>query len=60
MLFEVFLPYGAMLTKTNIVVPEVTHIHSFNPRGVEIEHIFALDEAVSEIRANFQNSHSWA
>ncbi len=30
------------------------------PQGVEIELIFAVQAAVSEIRANFQNCHIWA
>ena len=32
----------------------------FLPQGVEIDLIFALQAAVSEIRANFHNSHIWA
>ena len=32
----------------------------FLPQGVEIELIFALRAAISEIRANFQNCHIWA
>ncbi len=36
------------------------HIYSLSPQGVEIELIFALRAAVSEIHADFQNSHIWA
>ncbi len=32
----------------------------FLPQGIEIELIFALRAAVSELRANFQNCHIWA
>ncbi len=38
---------------------EVAYGH-FLPYGVEIELIFALRAAVSEIRADFQNYHIWA
>ncbi len=44
----------ALLTK----VPDVAL--PFYPKGVEIEHIFVLKTAVSEIRANFQYCHIWA
>ncbi len=37
-------------------VPEVAHLHTLSlPHGVEIELIFVLWAAVSEIRADFQN-----
>ncbi len=38
------------------------HIYSLSlvPKGVEIELIFALRTVVSEVMANFQNSHIWA
>ena len=43
-------------------VPEVAHLLFFHtiPKGVEIELIFALRTAVSEIWADFQNCHIWA
>ncbi len=41
-------------------VPEVAHIPSFYPQGVEIEVICAQRAAVSEIRGNLQNCHIWA
>ena len=41
-------------------VPELVDRLSFYPRGVEIELIFALRAAVSEIRADFENYHIWA
>ncbi len=41
-------------------VPEVAHILSLYPQGVEIELSFALPTAVSKIRAGFQNCHIWA
>ncbi len=40
-------------------VPEVAHT-PFLPQGVEIELIFALHAAVSELQADFQNCHLWA
>ncbi len=40
-----------------VKVPEVAHILSFYPMGVEIELIFALRAVVSEIRADFQTCH---
>ncbi len=40
-------------------VPEVAHILSFYTHEFEIELIFALRAAVSEIRAVFQNCHIW-
>ncbi len=33
------------------------HIYLFLPQGGEIEFIFALRAALSEIRADFQNCH---
>ncbi len=36
------------------------HIYSLSNPGVEIELIFTLGAAVSEIQANFQNGHIWA
>ena len=36
------------------------HIYSLSTPGVEIELIFTLGAAVSEIRADFQNCHIWA
>ncbi len=47
-------------TSPLVKVPEVAHIRSFYPQGVEIELIFAVRAAVSEIRANFQNCPTWA
>ncbi len=41
-------------------MPEVAYGPSFYHRGVEIELIFTLRAAVSEIRADFQSSHIWA
>ena len=41
-------------------VPKVAHILTFYPRGVEMELIFTLRAAVSEIQANFQSCHVWA
>ncbi len=45
-------------------VPEVANITSFYPKGlpqgVEIDLIFVLRAAVSEIRADFTNYHIWA
>ncbi len=38
-------------------VPEVVHIRG---GGVEIELVFTLSVAVSEILADFQNCHMWA
>ncbi len=38
-------------------IPEVVIL--FLTQGVEIELIFALQAAVSEIQANFQNCHIW-
>ncbi len=43
-----------------VKVPEIAQTLSFYSRGVEIEVIFALRIAVSEIRADFQNCHNWA
>ncbi len=40
-------------------VPEVAHTLLL-PQGVEIELIFALQAAVSKIRANFLTCHIWA
>ena len=40
-------------------MPEVAHIHSFYPKGVKIELIFALLAAVSEVQEDFQNYHIW-
>ena len=42
-----------------VKVPEVAHTLSFYPMG-QIELIFALRAAVSEIWADFQNYHIWA
>ncbi len=36
------------------------HIYSISTSGVEIELIFTLWAAVSEIRAHFKNCHIWA
>ena len=44
-----------------VKVPEVAHILFFlSRRGGEIELIFGLRAAVSEIQTNFQNCHIWA
>ena len=40
--------------------PKCQKLHACLPLGVEIELIFALRAAVSEIRADFQNCHIWA
>ncbi len=54
------LPYFGHETGPSAKVPEVAHIASFYRNGGEIELIFALRAAVSEIRADFQNCHIWA
>ncbi len=41
-------------------VPESAHMLSFYPRRVEIELSFALQAAVSKIRAIFLTCHIWA
>ncbi len=41
------------------IFTEVAYGH-FLPNGIEIELIFALRAAVSEIWADFQNYHIWA
>ena len=41
-------------------VPDVAYGPSFYPSGGEIELIFALWAAVSEIQADFENKHIWA
>ncbi len=39
---------------------QMSHIHFFYPRWVEVELIFALSAVVSEIQADFENCHIWA
>ena len=41
-------------------VPEVATYTLFLPQVIEIELIFALRAAASEMRAHFQNCHIWA
>ncbi len=40
-------------------VPEVAHLPTVYPQRVEIQLVLALQAAVSEIRADFQNCHIW-
>ncbi len=65
--FETRGPWAlALCLTTNLTMgqsPKSSDIHSLSIPGkshVEIEHIFALWAAVSEIMADFQNCHIWA
>ncbi len=63
-----FLRYGPIFkaaafgheTWPMVKVKEVANILSLYPREIEVELIFALRAAVSEIWAHFQNCHIWA